>query len=105
MILLADSEGIRTVWSGPLLTRRHIFCSRSHIVELQLLEHLCDHEKLIESWVVRANEGSSWRKIGKQISLILGNLSIFYTISVCWVYLLESPHRGDSNEYTQHTIS
>ena len=23
---------------------------------------------------------------------------------VCCVYSLESPHRGDSNEYTQHTI-
>ena len=25
-------------------------------------------------------------------------------IVVCWLYSLESPHRGDSNEYTQHTI-
>ena len=31
--------------------------------------------------------------------------SIFYKIIVCWVYSLESPRRGDSNEYTQHTIS
>ena len=23
---------------------------------------------------------------------------------VCWVFSLESPHRGDSNEYTQCTI-
>ena len=23
---------------------------------------------------------------------------------VCWVYLLESPRRGDSNEYTQHAF-
>ena len=30
--------------------------------------------------------------------------SIFKTIMLCWVYSLESP-RGDSNEYTQHTIS
>ena len=29
--------------------------------------------------------------------------SIFYTIIVCCVYSLESL-RGDSNEYTQHTI-
>ena len=28
---------------------------------------------------------------------------IYYGI-VCCVYSLESPHRGDSNEYTQHTI-
>ena len=29
---------------------------------------------------------------------------IFYNIKVCCVYLLESPHWGDSNEYTKHTI-
>ena len=27
---------------------------------------------------------------------------MFFTINVCCVYSLESPHRGDSNEYTQH---
>ena len=30
---------------------------------------------------------------------------IFYTLKVCCVFSLELPHRGDSNEYTQHTIS
>ena len=25
-------------------------------------------------------------------------------MTVCCVFSLESPHRGDSNEYTQHTI-
>ena len=25
-------------------------------------------------------------------------------MKVCCVFLLESPHRGDSNEYTQHII-
>ena len=29
---------------------------------------------------------------------------LFYHAIVCCVYSLESPHRGDSNEYTQHTI-
>ena len=29
---------------------------------------------------------------------------LFYHGIVCCVYSLESPHRGDSNEYTQHTI-
>ena len=29
---------------------------------------------------------------------------LFYREIVCCVYSLESPHRGDSNEYTQHTI-
>ena len=29
---------------------------------------------------------------------------IVYKILVCYVFSLESPQRGDSNEYTQHTI-
>ena len=31
-------------------------------------------------------------------------LWIFFKVKVCCVFLLESPHRGDSNEYTQYTI-
>ena len=30
--------------------------------------------------------------------------SIFFNTKVCCVFSLESPHRGDSNEYTQHNI-
>ena len=30
--------------------------------------------------------------------------SVFFNMKVCYVFSLESPHRGDSNEYTQHTI-
>ena len=30
--------------------------------------------------------------------------SIFTNMKVCYVFSLESPHRGDSNEYTQLTI-
>ena len=30
--------------------------------------------------------------------------SIVFNMKVCYVFSLESPHRGDSNEYTQHTI-
>ena len=29
---------------------------------------------------------------------------IFFDMKVCCVFSLESPHRGDSNEYTQYTI-
>ena len=31
-------------------------------------------------------------------------ISILFSMRVCCVFLLESPHRGDSNEYTQYTI-
>ena len=30
--------------------------------------------------------------------------SIFFNIKVCCMFSLESPHRGDSNGYTQYTI-
>ena len=30
--------------------------------------------------------------------------SIFFDMKVCCVFSLESPHRGDSNEYTQYPI-
>ena len=29
---------------------------------------------------------------------------IFFNMKVCCVFTLESPHRGDSKEYTLHTI-
>ena len=31
-------------------------------------------------------------------------LSIFFNMKACYVFSLESPHRGDSNEYKQYTI-
>ena len=36
-------------------------------VKPQWLEHLWDHGNLLESWVVRASKGQSWRKVRKQI--------------------------------------
>ena len=35
----------------------------------------------------------------------LREIFLFYREIVCCVYSLESPHRGDSNENTQHTIT
>ena len=34
----------------------------------------------------------------------LGFFFLLYHAIVCYVYALESPHRGDSKEYTQHAI-
>ena len=34
----------------------------------------------------------------------MDSFSIFLNIKVCCVFSLESPHRGDSIEYTQYTI-
>ena len=41
---------------------------------------------------------SKYRRDNKDI------FSIFFCMTVCCVFSLKSPHRGDSNEYTQHTI-
>ena len=56
---------------------------------------------MFETGVVRANECKSKRQIRSQNTDIF---SIFFTMKVYCVFTLESPHRGDSNEYTQYTI-
>ena len=47
---------------------------------------------------------SLWNSSDSLRKQIFREIFLFYHIIVCWVYSLESPHRGDSNEYTQHTI-
>ena len=76
-----------------------------HTVECQWLEHLWDHDNLFEIWVFWATEGESLCQVRKQMAIFREFFSIFYTIMVCWVCSLESPRWGDSNEYTQQTIS
>ena len=41
---------------------------------------------------------------GRSGGIILVFFSILLNIKVCCVFSLESPHRGDSNEYSQNTI-
>ena len=40
----------------------------------------------------------------KYLGIFLFYFILFHHGIVCCVYSLESPRRGDSNEYTQHTI-
>ena len=56
---------------------------------------------MFETGVVRANECYSSRQVRGHNRDIF---SIFLNVKVCFVFSLESPHRGDSNEFTQHTI-
>ena len=51
--------------------------------------------------VVRANECYSLHQVRRHNR---GIFSIFFNIKVCCVFSIESPHRGDSNEYTKYTI-
>ena len=57
---------------------------------------------MFETGVVRAIEGlinSQVRRHNRDI------LSIFFNMKVYCVFSLELPQRGDSNEYTQYTVS
>ena len=62
-------------------------------VKLPWLEHFFNHKNMFETGVV-----GQVRRHNKDI------FSIFFNMKVCCIFLLESPHRGDSNEYTQYTI-
>ena len=72
----------------------------NNTVELQWLEHLWYFENMFEAAVVRANEvNDSARSVGS-IGIFFSNV---FHMKVCCVFSLESPHRCDSNEYTQYT--
>ena len=79
-----------------LLTMPLLKTNTPFAVELQLLEHLWNHENLFETGVVRAQH-----QVRRHNSDVL---SIFFKMKVYCVLSLESPHRGDSNAYTQYTI-
>ena len=65
-------------------------------VELQWLEQLWNLENMFEQMSVNHSA---------RLGGILGTLfSIFFNMKICCVFSLESPHRGDCNENTQHTI-
>ena len=57
--------------------------------------------KISSRQVVRANEGWLQRQVR---TLNRDIFSIFFNMKVCCVFSLESPHRGDFNEYTQYTM-
>ena len=59
--------------------------------------HLEPFENMFETEKVRANECYSMRKVMRHNRNIF---STFFNIKVCFVYLVESPHLGDSNEST-----
>ena len=55
-------------------------------------------------WMIRTFFFSPYKILPiAQENKYLGIFSFYHGI-VCCVYSLESPHRGDSNEYIQHTI-
>ena len=55
---------------------------------------------MFDTGVVRANEVNHSARSGGIIGIFL---SIFFNMKVCCMISLESPHRGDSHEYTSHT--
>ena len=57
---------------------------------------------MFETGAVRANEVNHTAMSGDIIGIFF---SIFFNMKVFGVFSLESPHGGDSKEYTQHTLS
>ena len=55
-------------------------------------------------WLIRTHFESLRHFSDSSRKQILRKIFLFYYKILCCVYSLESPHRGDSNEYTQHTI-
>ena len=68
---------------------------------IQWLEHLWYNENMLETGISRANECLSKRQVRRHNRDIF---FIFFNMKVCCVFSLESPPRGDSNEYPQYTI-
>ena len=67
------------------------------------MQHLrCFRQSNADGWFTITNS-SSFLSPYEILSMAQEILS-FYPEILCCVYSLESPHRGDSNEYTQHTI-
>ena len=73
---------------------RSILNETANTVELQWLEHLWNHENMFKTGVVRANECLSERKVRRPNRDIY---SICFNMKEYCVFLLESPHQGDSN--------
>ena len=55
---------------------------------------------MCDTGVVLANERLSQCQVRRHNRDIF---SVFFNMKVCCMFSLESPHRGDSNEYTQYT--
>ena len=73
-----------------------------YTVKLQWLEHLWEYENLFETGVVHGIESLLYSQVRRHNR---DTFSIFLNMKVYCVFSLESPQRGDSNEYTQYTIS
>ena len=55
-------------------------------------------------WLIRTRFGVPTKFSDRLRKQMFRKIFVFYHEIVCCVYSLESPHRGDSNEYIQHTI-
>ena len=55
-------------------------------------------------WTIRTRFESLQNSSDSSRKQIFRKIFILYDEIVCCMYSLESPHRGDSNVYTQHII-
>ena len=56
-------------------------------------------------WLIRTRFESLRNSSDSSRKQIFKRIFLFYREIVCCMYSLESPHRGDSDKYTQHTIT
>ena len=56
-------------------------------------------------WMIRTLFPSLQNSSNSSRKQIFNDFFLFYHGIVCCVFSLESPHRGNSNEYTRHTIT
>ena len=76
-----------------------------HCISRSLCEKAMSCEKRMSSQRRKCAERCATEiKVGHLNMNIFSILSILFIMKVCCVFLLESHHRGDSNEYTQYTI-
>ena len=55
-------------------------------------------------WMIRTLCSVPTKFFNSSRKQIFRDFFLFYHGIVCFMYSIESPHRGDSNEYTQYTI-
>ena len=55
-------------------------------------------------WLIRTRFKSLLNSSDSSRKQLFKEIVLFYHEIIYCVYSLESPHQGDSNEYTQHTI-
>ena len=83
-----------------ILTMGCLISPNTYIVELKWLEQLWNHENISRLGKFELMSVNHSARSGG----IIGIFFDFFSMKVCCVFSLASPHQGDSNEHTHSTI-